>query len=246
MPQFAVKLTEVSKKYILRHEKPTLVENIFGRRTREEFWALTNINLTINQGEAVGLIGPNGAGKTTLLEIIAGITTPTTGTVTTRGKVVSLIELNAGFHPDLTGEENIYLNGLLLGMSKTEVYSKLKKIVAFSDIGKFIDAPLYTYSAGMKLRLGFSIAANINLDTLLLDEKLAVGDQDFKEKSFQKIKELMSQGKTIVIVSHFMKFISNNCKRVIWLNRGRIALDSESIKVINMYKSKNQDKKKSR
>src|SRR3989304_6408892 len=170
MNDIAVKLTAVSKKYIVHHEKPTLVENILSRGKNEEFWALKDINLTIQKGEKVGIIGPNGSGKTTLLEIIAGITSSTKGKVATYGKLVSLIELEAGFHPELTGEENIFLNGLLVGMPKEEVRTKFKDIVSFADIGRFIDAPFYTYSEGMKLRLGFSILAHTSPDIVLLDE----------------------------------------------------------------------------
>ncbi len=235
MGKVAVKLAKVSKKYVLHHEKPTLAENIFFRKTKEEFWALKNINLTINKGERVGIIGPNGSGKTTLLEIISGITTPTTGTVTTNGKLVSLIELEAGFHPDLTGEENIYLNGLIIGMSRDEIKSRLKQIIAFADIGRFIDAPMYTYSGGMKLRLGFSVVVHTQLDTLVLDEVMAVGDQNFQKKSFKKVKEFFAKGNTIIIVSHNLGFLKANCDRTIWLSNGRIEQDGPTKRVIGCY-----------
>jgi len=236
MDQTAVKLAKVSKKYILHHEKPTLAENIFFRKTKEEFWALRDINLTIKKGERVGIIGPNGSGKTTLLEIISGITAPTAGGVTTNGKIVSLIELEAGFHPELTGEENIYLNGLLVGMSKAEVKSKLKRVISFADIGQFIDAPMYTYSEGMKLRLGFSVVVHTNPDILVLDETLAVGDQAFQKKSFKKIQQFFKAGKTIIIVSHNMQFLISNCDRVVWLSRGKVRTDGRARKTIAQYK----------
>jgi len=236
MNKVVIKLSRVSKKYTLYHEKPTLVENIFSRKTKEEFEALKDINLKVEKGERVGIIGPNGSGKTTLLEIITGITTPTNGVVTTNGKIVSLIELDAGFHLDLTGEENIFLNGLIIGMTKREINSKLKKIIAFADIGQFIDAPMYTYSEGMKLRLGFSVVVHTNPDILVLDETLAVGDQNFKKKSFRKIKEFFTKGKTIIIVSHYLDFLKSSCDRAIWLHKGRIKKDGKVKEVIKLYK----------
>jgi ABC-type polysaccharide/polyol phosphate transport system ATPase subunit len=218
----AVKLSGVSKKYILHHEKPTLVENLFRKRQNEEFWALRDIDLSIQKGDRVGIIGKNGSGKTTLLEIFAGITTPTEGKVEAFGKMVSLIELEAGFHPELTGEENIYLNGLLVGMSKPEIDRKLKKIVLFADIGRFIDAPFYTYSEGMKLRLGFSIVTHTDADIVLLDENLSVGDREFSIKSYNKIREFIKEGRTIVIVSHRMDVLKEMCNRIVWMEEGKI------------------------
>lgn len=237
MSQVALKLTSVSKKYVLRHENPTLAESVFARKTNEEFWALRDINLSIKKGERVGVIGPNGAGKTTLLKIISGITTPTSGVVTAKGRIVSLIELEAGFHPELTGEENIFLNGLLLGMSKEEIKSKLKRIISFTDIGKFIDSPIYTYSQGMKLRLGFSIAIYANPDTLVLDENISIGDQGFRDKSFQKMQDLFVQGKTIIIATHYIDYLKSRCRRVIWLDRGRIKKDGLRQNISRLYKS---------
>ena len=235
MSNIAIKLTDISKKYILHHEKPTLTENILGRGCREEFWALKNINLKIKKGEKVGIIGSNGSGKTTLLKIINRITAPTAGEVQTSGKIVSLIELEAGFHPDLTGEENVYLNGLLLGMNRKETKRKFADIVKFADIGKFIDAPFYTYSDGMKLRLGFAIVVHTEPDILVLDETLAVGDQDFQKRSFAKIQEFFKMGKTIVLVSHNLKLIGQNCDRAIWLENGRIKNEGQAQKVIRQY-----------
>jgi len=149
----AIKLTNVSKKYIVRHEKPTLVEKLINGK-KEEFWALKDINLEIKRGEKIGIIGPNGSGKTTLLKLITGISSPTSGTIERNGEIISLIDLEAGFHPDLTGIQNIYLNGMIIGMNKTEINSKLKKIIDYADIGRFIDVPLFTYSEGMKFRSG--------------------------------------------------------------------------------------------
>lgn len=216
----AVKLTNVSKKYILHHEKPTLVENVLKSGYQDQYWALKDVNLTVHRGEKIGVIGSNGAGKTTLLKLISGITAPTEGTVETVGNVVSLIDLEAGFHPDLTGEENIRLNAMLIGMSKRQIRDKMKYIIDFADIGEFIDAPMYTYSSGMKLRLGFSIVVYSDPDILILDEMLSVGDTDFRKKSFNKMQEFFKEGKTIVLVSHWREFIDKNCTRVITLCKG--------------------------
>ena len=194
--QIAIKLTGVSKLYTIHHEKPTLVEKMVKGR-EERFLALNDVSLTIKKGEKIGIIGPNGSGKTTLLKIIAGITTPTSGMIETHGKIVSLIDLEAGFHPDLTGEQNIYLNGMLLGMSKKEIRKMFNAIIRFADIGKFIDAPLFMYSSGMKLRLGFAVAVHANPDILILDEGFSVGDKKFQEKCNEKIDQLFRIKKTI-------------------------------------------------
>ena len=235
MSDFAIKLTHASKKYTLHHEKPTFVENIFSRAKKEEFWALQDINLTIKKGERIGVIGPNGSGKTTLLEIIAGITTPTHGEVVTNGKLVSLIELEAGFHPDLTGEENIFLNGLLIGMSKKEIKIKLKDITDFAGIGGFFDTPFYTYSSGMKLRLGFSVLAHSSPDILLIDENIAVGDKDFQERSYQKIVDFSDEKKTIIIVSHRLEILNRLTTKTIRLEQGKVERFGPSKKVIKEY-----------
>lgn len=179
--KIAINLKDVTKSYILHHEKPTFVEDIIMRKRKENFLAINNISLKIKKGERIGIIGSNGSGKTTLLKLISGITIPTKGKVITNGRLISLIDLDAGFHPDLTGEENILLNGLILGLSKTEIIENYNKIIDFADIGKFIDSPLYTYSSGMRLRLGFAVAINANPDILVLDENISVGDEDFKK-----------------------------------------------------------------
>lgn len=218
----SIKLSRISKKYILHHDKPTLAENILFRRTREKFWALKDINLKVSKGERVGIVGPNGSGKTTLLKIIAGITSPSAGEVITRGKLVSLIEIDSGFHPELSGEENIFLNSLLVGMSKKEVKERFNRIVSFADIGSFIDAPFYTYSRGMKLRLGFSIVVHTSPQIVLLDENMTVGDKEFSEKSQQKIREFIRKGKTLIIVSHWTDFLKEYCNKIVWLDKGRV------------------------
>lgn len=218
----AVQLDRITKKYELHHEKPTLAEQLLSSKKKEVFVALDSLDLTIYQGEKIGIIGPNGSGKTTLLKIIAGIATPSSGTVTTHGRVVSLIDLEAGFHPDLTGEENIFLNGLIIGMTRQEIKDQFEKIVAFADLKQFIDAPLHNYSEGMKLRLGFSIAIHSQPDILLLDEMITVGDEEFQEKSGKKIEELFRQNKTIIVVTHWLEFLKKHCQVLYTFSEGKI------------------------
>ncbi len=218
--EVVISLSNISKKYTITHEKPTLAEDVSRMihfQKKEEFWALKDVNLTIHKGEKVGFYGPNGAGKTTLLKIIAGICEPTSGTVQTKGKIVSLISLDAGFHPDLTGQENIFLNGLIVGMSKTEIEQKLKQIIDFADIGDFITAPLYTYSSGMRLRLGFSIAVHAEPDILLLDEVISMGDENFRKKTNRLMKEMFANGATLLLVSHNLQYLKENCNKLIML-----------------------------
>lgn len=217
-----ISLSDISKKYIITHEKPTLVEDvsrILRFQKKEEYWALQNVNLKIYKGEKVGFYGPNGVGKTTLLKIIAGISAPTSGKVKTKGKIVSLISLDAGFHPDLTGQENIFLNGLIIGMSKAEIEAKFKQIIDFAGIGDFITAPLYTYSSGMRLRLGFSIAIHSQPDILLLDEIISMGDESFRKKTSSLMKKMFANGATLLLVSHQLEYLEANCDRLIELKR---------------------------
>lgn len=224
MTQVAVKLNKVSKRYILAHEKPRMIQNIFGRKIKEEFWALKNINLSIKKGEKVGIMGPNGAGKTTLLKIISGITTPTAGKVTTNGKIVSLLDLQAGFHPELTGEENIHLNGMLIGMDKDEIRSRKEEIITFADIGEFIDAPFYTYSAGMKFRLAFSIAIASRCEILIMDEIFVTGDFDFQKKTLSAIKDIQKKNKmTTIVCSHIPWYIWKLSNVFYALDQGKIS-----------------------
>lgn len=233
MNNIPIKLSQVSKKYILHHEKPTLAESLF--KKKEEFWALKNISLTVKKGEKLGIIGPNGAGKSTLLKIITGITIPTQGKVEVRGKIASLIDLEAGFHPDLTGEENVYINGLLLGMAKKQIRKNFDNIVNFSGIKKFIDSPLHTYSSGMKLRLGFSVAVHSDPDILVIDEVIAAGDEEFRKKSYQKMQEFFKKKKTILFVSHNLEVVQKLCPKTLWLDKGKIKLLGPSKKVISRY-----------
>lgn len=224
-PKMAVQLKRVTKSYILHHEKPTFVENVLRLGHRESFVAVNNLSLKIRQGERVGITGPNGSGKTTLLKLIAGISQPSQGSITTQGKIVSLIDLEAGFHPDLTGEENIFLNGLIIGMTQNEIEAEFTSIVEFADIGQFIDAPLHTYSEGMKLRLGFAIAVHSQPDILILDEAIAVGDRDFQQKSTRKIKDFFKAGKTIILVTHWVALLRKHCSRIIFMEHGHIIQD---------------------
>jgi ABC-type polysaccharide/polyol phosphate transport system ATPase subunit len=229
----AIELKNITKEYIIHHEKPTLVEKFYKGRD-EKFIALNNISLTIKKGERVGIIGPNGSGKTTLLKIIVGITTSTQGAVHTYGKVVSLIDLEAGFHPDLTGYQNIFLNGMLLGMKKREIEKKLHTIIEFADIRQFIDAPMFTYSSGMALRLGFAVAVHADPDILILDENLTVGDRFFQQKAKKKLDELFSRQKTFIIVSHIPQLLQQYCKRFVIINNGTILQDGK-VAVFNTY-----------
>ncbi|GEM_PF-2674078 len=198
MPKTAIKLSEISKEYRVAHIK------------NGKFWALKDINLEINRGDKIGLIGSNGAGKTTLLRVIAKITKPTTGIVKTYGRVVALMDLEAGFHPDLTGEENIYLNGILVGMQKNEIKQKLTQIIKFADIGQFIKEPFYTYSSGMKFRLAFSVAIASKCDIMILDEIFLAGDMEFQLKTLKAIKDLQKKKEiTTIVCSHAPSFIWN-------------------------------------
>lgn len=214
----AIQLTDISKKYEIHHEKPTLVEK-FVKGRNETFWALKNVNLTVRKGEKIGVIGPNGSGKTTLLKIIAGITAPTSGKANTTGRVVSLIDLEAGFHPDLTGLQNITLGGAILGMNKRELAGRLDEILNFADIGRFIDVPLYTYSAGMRLRLGFALALACHPDIFLIDEVIAVGDGDFRIKCMNA---LARSEATVLLSSHELPLLYSICTYCHILNRGEL------------------------
>jgi len=228
-----LQLKNVSKKYEIHHEKPTLVEK-FVKSKNETFWALSGINISIAKGQKVGIIGANGSGKTTLLKTIAGITAPTTGTIESQGKIVSLIDLEAGFHDDLTGVQNIFLNGMLLGLSKRQIMKDFQSIVSYADIRQFIDAPLFTYSYGMKLRLGFSVAIHANPDILLLDENMAVGDKEFRKKSLRTTEEFIRKRKTIIVVSHWVEFLRKTCTRIIYLKEGKVKADGNT-HIIDVY-----------
>ena len=198
-------------------------------------WALRNISFEIKQGEVLGIIGANGAGKSTLLKVLTRITEPTSGRAIINGRIASLLEVGTGFHPELTGRENIYLNGTILGMTKQEVDKKFAEIVDFSGVGKFLDTPVKRYSSGMKVRLAFSVAGHLEPEILLVDEVLAVGDATFQRKSLGKMGKVAAEGRTVVFVSHDMSAISRLCKRVIWIDKGKIVADGPTESVITKY-----------
>jgi len=204
-----------------------------------DFWALQGINLEIGKGEIVGFIGRNGAGKSTLLKILSRITEPTTGRIIFEGRMASLLEVGTGFHPELTGRENVYLNGAILGMTKTEIRKKFDEIVAFSEIEKFIDTPVKRYSSGMYVRLAFAVAAHLEPDILVIDEVLAVGDAQFQKKCLGKIENAAQEGRTILFVSHNMTAVRELCKRAVWLNYGSILEDGKANDVVSRYLDEN-------
>jgi ABC-type polysaccharide/polyol phosphate transport system ATPase subunit len=229
-----ISFQHVTKTYHLHNGKPILIERLWGH-TPTPFIAVNKLTLSIKKGERVGIIGHNGSGKTTVLKLMAKIATPTKGSVVTSGKVISLIDLDAGFHPEMSGVENVYLNGLLLGMNRQDIDAVRDKIIDFADIGSFMYSPLYTYSQGMKLRLGFSVAVHSNPDVMLLDENMAVGDKNFQQKSNDKLRQMLASNKTLVLVSHNLQLVRQYCQRVIILEHGEIISDGPVDKVISAY-----------
>jgi len=236
----AIEAINVSKVFQLKHSGiPTLkdrfIDTIKHGRGKQNFWALRGIDFTVEEGETMGVIGPNGSGKTTLLSIIASTMAPTTGRVITRGRLASLLELGAGFHPDLTGRENIFLNGAIMGIPRRMLEEKFDSIVAFSGLGHFIETPIKFYSSGMVVRLGFSIAIEVEPDILLVDEVLAVGDQSFQKKSSRRIQRMKEAGKTLLVASHDMSTIRRFCDRVIHLENGEIREQGVPAGVVDNY-----------
>lgn len=206
----------------------------------EEFWALKDINFEIKEGERVGIIGRNGAGKSTLLKILSRITQPTTGEITIRGRVASLLEVGTGFHPELTGRENIFLNGAILGMRKREIQKKFDEIVAFAEVEKFLDTPVKRYSSGMYVRLAFAVAAHLEPEILVVDEVLAVGDAQFQKKCLGKMEEVGKKGRTVIFVSHSMPTVTSLCSRAILLASGRLVKDGQTSEVVMHYYTSGQ------
>lgn len=202
---------------------------------REEFWALKDVSFEIKQGEKVGIIGRNGAGKSTLLKVISRITEPTQGSIRIKGRVASLLEVGTGFHPELTGRENIFLNGAILGMSKAEIKRKFDEIVDFSEVEKFLDTPVKRYSSGMYVRLAFSVAAHLEPEILIVDEVLAVGDIKFQEKCLGKMEEVGKDGRTVLFVSHNMATINNLCEKVVWLSNGSVNMIGKTEQITKHY-----------
>ena len=248
-----IKIENLGKKYSLRHHtkegyltmRDMIADKIKSTLTgkqkagkhnySEEFWALKNVSFEINKGDRIGIIGRNGAGKSTLLKILSRITEPSTGRVTIDGRVSSLLEVGTGFHPELSGRENIFLNGAILGMSKSEIESKFDEIVAFAEIEKFLDTPVKRYSSGMYVRLAFSVAAHLDPDILIVDEVLAVGDAAFQKKCLSKIEEISGRGRTVLFVSHNMNTVIKLCNKAILLNAGSIEAVGDAERVVDSY-----------
>lgn len=233
-------LDNISVKYMVSYDKITsmkefIISSLKRKVKYEEFWALRDISFEVKKGEVLGIIGHNGAGKSTLLKVISGIIKPTTGTVKIEGNIVPMLELGSGFDFDLTGRENIFLNGAILGYSKDFLEEKFDEIVDFSELGKFIDMPIRNYSSGMMMRLAFSIATVVNPEILIVDEILAVGDEAFQQKSRARMMELMSGGTTVLFVSHSIEQIREMCNRVVWLEHGEIKAIGDSKSICNYY-----------
>ncbi len=228
----------VTKKFKVYSDKPrTLKERIiFWKNNKVEMrTVLENVNLRIKKGETVALIGTNGSGKSTLLKLMTKIIYPTEGKIITNGKLTSLLELGAGFHPDFTGRENIYFNASIFGLTAKEIDDRVDKIIKFSELEEFIDNPVRTYSSGMYMRLAFAVAINVDAEILLIDEILAVGDQHFQDKCFSKLEELKNSDKTIVIVSHSHESIKKLCNRAIWIYDGKVKMDGKTHEVVQEY-----------
>ncbi len=235
----AIVFQDVSKRFVVRHERPRsfleLAVNLFRDGEREELWALKNVSFSVERGETLGLIGYNGSGKSTALKLMSRILEPTSGQVRTEGRISALIELGAGFHPDLTGRENVFLNGSLLGLSRSEMEARYDEIVEFSELERFIDIPLKHYSSGMQMRLGFAIATSVDPDILLIDEVLAVGDEGFQRKCLTRINRFRGRDKAIVFVSHELGAVREVCDRVIWLEDGVVMAEGPAHEVVAEY-----------
>lgn len=234
---------DIGKKYRRYHpERPTtlletVIHGVNFLKPAERFWVLRNINFSIPAGRMVGIIGANGAGKSTLLRLIGGVGQPDTGVVQTRGRIGALLDLGAGFHPDLTGRENVFINGVISGLTRREVVERFDDIVAFSELGEFIESPLRTYSTGMQMRLAFAVAAHIEPEILLIDEVLAVGDMAFQRKCLERIVRFKSNGCAIALVSHDLGMVQQLCDEVIWLNQGSVVAHGRAELVVGQYKT---------
>lgn len=241
----AVKVEGLGKRFVLGQTFENTLSGRIGNLLRgrglarrappEEFWALRDVSFDVGEGEAVGIIGGNGAGKSTLLKVLSRITPPTLGRALVKGRLSSLLEVGTGFHPELTGRENVFLNGAILGMRKSEVEKKFDEIVAFSGVGKFIDTPVKRYSSGMYVRLAFAVAAHLEPDVLVIDEVLAVGDAEFQKRCLGKMGEVAHQGRTVLFVSHNMAAVQKLCSRVVWLQQGRIGQIGTPDRVVAQY-----------
>jgi ABC-2 type transport system ATP-binding protein len=236
-----IEARNVYKRYRRPHVKVSSVKEaalafLRGQRGHDEFWALNDVSFEVKQGEAIGVVGPNGSGKSTMLAILARVLKPTSGTVAVRGRVCPLLELGTGFHPDLSGRENVFLNASLLGLSHKETAARYDSIVDFAEISEFMDAPVKNYSTGMVIRLGFSVAVHVDPDILLIDEVLGVGDEHFQHKSLRRLLDFKQQGKTLFVVSHSLTSILDLSDRALWLDRGRLVKDGNAQEVITQYK----------
>jgi ABC-2 type transport system ATP-binding protein/lipopolysaccharide transport system ATP-binding protein len=225
-PEAAIQIRDVTKKFRLHNDRKTNVKELFSARDRrsrhEDFWALKGVSLDIPRGRTFGLIGHNGSGKSTLLKLVAGIHRPSSGTITTAGRVSAMLELGAGFHPEMSGRDNIYLNGSILGMTRRQIDAAMDEIIAFSGLEEFIDTPVKVYSSGMYVRLGFAIAVNLDPEILIIDEVIAVGDEAFQRRCFDYLYELRRKGVTIVLVTHSLALVADLCDEAAWLDGGRL------------------------
>ena len=240
MSDWAVRVSDVSKRFRLYHERNQSLKSAIlrGRTSKhEDFWALKDISFDVIEGQTHGLIGSNGSGKSTLLKCLAKIYWPTSGTIEYRGRMASLLEVGSCFHLELSGRENIYLNGSIFGMSKKEIDSKFDEIVDFSGVERFLDQPVKNYSSGMYVRLGFSITINVDPDILVVDEVLSVGDEEFQRKSFQKFLEFKKRGKTVILVTHTMPVVEDICDSVTWINGGVMMQTGPAAQVVKNYQS---------
>ncbi|MFQ5556591.1 MAG: ABC transporter ATP-binding protein [Acidimicrobiales bacterium] len=234
----AISVRGVTKRFRLERDRPSSVKEAvlrFGRRDVQDFWALREVSLEITRGSFFGLIGHNGSGKSTLLRLMAGIHRPTDGEISTDGRISALLELGSGFHPDLTGRENVFLNGAMLGLGRKQMAAAMDDIIDFSGIGDFIDAPVKIYSSGMYVRLGFAVAVNVDPEILLVDEVIAVGDEEFQHKCMGHMEKLRAAGATIVLVSHNSGLVGDLCDSVGWLDHGRLRAKGDPAEVIHAY-----------
>ena len=238
MSDVAVRVDNVSKSFRMYHERNQTIKSAIMRRRRsvhEDFWALKDVSFEVPSGSTFGLIGSNGSGKSTLLKCLANIYYPNAGSISHFGRIAAMLEVGSGFHSELSGRENIFLNGSILGMTKKEITRKYDEIVDFSGVEQFIDQPVKNYSSGMYVRLGFAIAINVDPDILVVDEVLAVGDAEFQERCFQKFEDFKRQGKTVILVSHSMETVRTMCDQAAWLNHGTLMAAGEAEPTIKAY-----------